>query len=121
MPDQTMTERVMSETIEYRPSYLSPEDPSIEIESYVTSPDFFDPDATPIVVFLGYGEGSDAAKEATKIMSEMTGRPVIAPVLNLENSKNPDELKESAVGMALTVIEHINDALRLVVQLPVWL
>lgn len=112
-------ERVLHETIDYRPSYLGPKDPSIEIESYITSPDFVDLDATPIVVFLGYGEGLEAAKEATRILSEMTGRAVISPYLNFENTKDPDELKESVFGMPLVVIEHMNRALGRDIHTPV--
>jgi hypothetical protein len=112
-------ERALQYTIEFRPSYLSTEDPSVEIESYVTSPDFADPDATPIVVFLGYGEGLEAAKEATRILSEMTGRAVISPYLNFENTKDPVELKESVFGMSLVVIEHINRALGRDIHTPV--
>ena len=119
LSDPTTPERVLPETIEYRTSYLAPEDPSVEIESYVTSPDFFDPEATPIVVFLGYGEGLEAAKEATRILSEMTGRAVIAPYLNFEHTKDFDELKESASGMPLAVIEHINRALGRDLHTPV--
>jgi hypothetical protein len=119
VPGPTTLERVIPETIDYRPSYLGPEDSPVEIESYVTSPDFFDPEATPIVVFLGYGEGLEAAKEATRILSEMTGRAVIAPFFNFENTKDLDELKECASGMPLAVIEHINQELGRNIHAPV--
>ena len=49
----------------------------------------------------------------------MTGRPIIVPVINFDNSKDPVELLESASGMPLAVIEHINSALGTDIHSPV--
>ncbi len=119
MPGSATPERVIPETIEYRPSYLSSKDSSIELTAYTSSPDFTDPNATPIVALLGYGEGSAAAKQATRILSEMTGRPIIVPILNFEDTKDVDKLRESAQGQPLAVIEHINAALGRDIHSPV--
>ena len=58
------TDRVVGHTFEYRPSYLEDDDPSIEIKAYVSTPEFSDPDATLIIVPIGFGEGLAAAKQA---------------------------------------------------------